>query len=62
VPIFDDDGDLKSVFEVVYDRTESVQYEQAVTELVGEVSGTLDAIGVQERRQGRSKYGTKKPR
>ncbi len=26
------------------------------------VRGTLDAIGVQERRQGRSKYGTKKPR
>ena len=26
------------------------------------IRGTLDAIGVQERRQGRSKYGTKKPR
>jgi small subunit ribosomal protein S12 len=26
------------------------------------VRGTLDAIGVQDRRQGRSKYGTKKPR
>ncbi|MFB6264334.1 MAG: 30S ribosomal protein S12 [Bradymonadaceae bacterium] len=26
------------------------------------VRGTLDAMGVQERRQGRSKYGTKKPR
>ena len=26
------------------------------------VRGTLDAIGVSERRQGRSKYGTKKPR
>ena len=26
------------------------------------VRGTLDAIGVSERRQSRSKYGTKKPR
>ncbi|RDV38083.1 30S ribosomal protein S12 [Lujinxingia vulgaris] len=26
------------------------------------VRGTLDAVGVQSRRQGRSKYGTKKPR
>ncbi len=26
------------------------------------VRGTLDAIGVSERRQARSKYGTKKPR
>ena len=26
------------------------------------VRGTLDAIGVSDRRQGRSKYGTKKPR
>lgn len=26
------------------------------------IRGTLDAIGVQNRRQGRSKYGTKKPR
>ncbi len=25
------------------------------------VRGTLDSIGVQERRQGRSKYGSKKP-
>lgn len=26
------------------------------------IRGTLDAIGVDKRRQGRSKYGTKKPR
>jgi small subunit ribosomal protein S12 len=26
------------------------------------VRGTLDSIGVQERKQGRSKYGTKKPK
>ena len=26
------------------------------------VRGTLDSIGVQDRRQGRSKYGAKKPR
>jgi small subunit ribosomal protein S12 len=26
------------------------------------IRGTLDAIGVQERKQGRSKYGTKRPR
>ncbi|HUF40628.1 MAG TPA: 30S ribosomal protein S12 [Verrucomicrobiae bacterium] len=26
------------------------------------VRGTLDSIGVQERRQGRSKYGAKKPK
>ncbi len=26
------------------------------------IRGTLDSIGVQERRQGRSKYGSKKPK
>ena len=26
------------------------------------VRGTLDSIGVQERKQGRSKYGTKRPK
>lgn len=26
------------------------------------IRGTLDAVGVQKRRQGRSKYGTKKPK
>jgi small subunit ribosomal protein S12 len=26
------------------------------------IRGTLDAVGVQERKQGRSKYGTKRPR
>ncbi|MEC9439774.1 MAG: 30S ribosomal protein S12 [Myxococcota bacterium] len=26
------------------------------------IRGTLDAVGVNERKQGRSKYGTKKPR
>ncbi len=26
------------------------------------IRGTLDAAGVQERKQGRSKYGTKKPK
>jgi small subunit ribosomal protein S12 len=26
------------------------------------VRGTLDSIGVQERRQGRSKYGAKRPK
>ncbi|MFP3866968.1 MAG: 30S ribosomal protein S12 [Desulfobacteraceae bacterium] len=26
------------------------------------VRGTLDSVGVQDRRQGRSKYGTKKPK
>ncbi len=26
------------------------------------VRGTLDAVGVQDRRQGRSKYGTKRPK
>jgi small subunit ribosomal protein S12 len=26
------------------------------------IRGTLDAIGVQERQQGRSKYGTKRPK
>ncbi|MCX7816573.1 MAG: 30S ribosomal protein S12 [Syntrophales bacterium] len=26
------------------------------------IRGALDAVGVQDRRQGRSKYGTKKPR
>jgi len=26
------------------------------------IRGTLDSIGVQERRKGRSKYGSKKPK
>jgi len=26
------------------------------------IRGTLDAVGVQDRRQGRSKYGTKRPK
>jgi len=26
------------------------------------IRGTLDAVGVQDRRQGRSKYGAKRPK
>ena len=45
VPIFDDDGDLKAVFELVEDRSEEVMRQNTVAELVGEVTDTLHAIG-----------------
>jgi methyl-accepting chemotaxis protein len=45
IPIFDRSDELKGVFEITLDRTESVHYEQSAEELVGEVSETLAAIG-----------------
>ena len=45
VPIFDRNGDVKAVFELTQDQTETVQYEQSVAELVEEVSATLGDIG-----------------
>ncbi len=45
VPIFDDDGDLKAVFELIEDRSEEVAREREMVELIEEVSSTLDAIG-----------------
>jgi methyl-accepting chemotaxis protein len=45
VPIFDDDGSLKAVFELTQDRTEEVSYQRSVSALVDEVSETLAAIG-----------------
>jgi len=51
-PIFDDDGDLLAVVETVEDRTEDVRRAEAVENLVGELSTTIDALssGHLERR------------
>ncbi|MFP8951572.1 methyl-accepting chemotaxis protein [Natrialbaceae archaeon A-arb3/5] len=43
-PIFDDDGDLIAVFEILNDRTEEVRRQEALTELVGEITETLHGI------------------
>ena len=45
VPIFDDDGDLEFVVEVVEDRSEEMARRRSVAGLVTEVTDTLDAIG-----------------
>ncbi len=45
VPIFDDSGDLKAVFELIEDRSEEVAREREMVELIEEVSATLSAIG-----------------
>jgi methyl-accepting chemotaxis protein len=45
MPIFDDEGDLKAVFEVTRDRTEEVRESEAVEGLVTEVTDTLRDIG-----------------
>ena len=45
VPIFDEDGQLKAVFELIEDATEDVQREQDMVSLIEEVSSTLNAIG-----------------
>lgn len=45
VPMFDDDGDLKAVFELIEDRSEEVVREREMVELIEEVSSTLSAIG-----------------
>ncbi|MEF8872412.1 MAG: methyl-accepting chemotaxis protein [Haloarculaceae archaeon] len=45
VPLFDDDGDLKAIFELVEDRSEEVLHQREVGELVTEVTDTLHQIG-----------------
>lgn len=45
VPFFDDDGELKGVYELTEDNTEQVRHDRAVTELVTEVTDTLEEIG-----------------
>jgi methyl-accepting chemotaxis protein len=45
VPIFDESGDLKAVFELIEDRSEEVAREREMVELIEEVSETLSAIG-----------------
>lgn len=45
VPLFDETGDLKAVFELVQDRSEEEMRRQQVAELVGEVTDTLHEIG-----------------
>ena len=45
VPLFDDDGDLKAIFELVEDRSEEVLHQREVSELVTEVTDTLHQIG-----------------
>jgi len=43
-PIFDDGGELLAVVETVEDRTEDVRRAEAVENLVGELSATIDAL------------------
>ncbi|SFB96558.1 methyl-accepting chemotaxis protein [Halobiforma haloterrestris] len=43
--LFDEDGDLEAVLELVEDRSEEILHERAVTELIGEVTDTLGRIG-----------------
>lgn len=45
IPIFDADGGLTAVLELVEDRSEEIRHERAVSELIGEVTDTLDRIG-----------------
>jgi methyl-accepting chemotaxis protein len=45
VPLFDDDGDLKAIFELVEDRSEEVLHQREVSTLVTEVTDTLHQIG-----------------
>ena len=45
VPYFDDDGELKGVFELVEDRSEEVIHKREVSNLVTEVTDTLHQIG-----------------
>ena len=45
VPLFDEDGDVKAIFELVEDRSEEVIHQREVSELVTEVTDTLHQIG-----------------
>jgi len=45
VPMFDEEGDLKAVFELIEDNSEDVLREQDMVELIEEVSSTLAAVG-----------------
>jgi methyl-accepting chemotaxis protein len=45
VPIFDENGELKAVFELIEDATEDIQREEDMVSLIEEVSSTLGAIG-----------------
>lgn len=45
VPLFDTDGQLKGVFEIVNDRSEDVKRQKALEQLVEEVTETLRTIG-----------------
>lgn len=45
VPMFDDEGTLLGVFEMIDDRTEEVRRKEAMESLVGEVTATLEELG-----------------
>ena len=45
VPFFDDDGELSGVLELIQDRSAEVQHQQAMTELITDVTETLNRIG-----------------
>jgi methyl-accepting chemotaxis protein len=45
VPMFDDDGELVAVFEMLDDRTDEVRRKEAMESLVGEVTETLQELG-----------------
>ena len=45
MPFFDDDGELSGVLELIEDRSAEVQHQQAMTELITDVTETLKQIG-----------------
>jgi len=45
MPFFDDDGELSGVLELIQDRSAEVQHQQAMTELITDVTETLNRIG-----------------
>jgi methyl-accepting chemotaxis protein len=45
IPFFDDDGDLTGVLEFVEDRSDAVRHQRAMTELITDVTETLNRIG-----------------
>ena len=45
MPVFDDDGELSAVFELVADRSGEIREQRAMTSLITAVTGTLERIG-----------------
>lgn len=45
MPFFDDSGELSGVLELIEDCSADVRHQQAMTELITDITGTLDLIG-----------------